>query len=106
MKAESILQGYLDMSNQADDTYIRAAVGKTASDRSRELSASIKDLRQQIPITISELRETISRNTNKIIESNEKLEESNISYIKWMKYLTLALVLVGVVQIIVSLSKH
>jgi hypothetical protein len=105
MKPEEIIQKYLDTASQVDDTYVRAAIGKISSDRSKELSSSIQNLHHQIPITVSELRETISRNTDKIITSNEKLAESNVSYIQWMKYLTLALVLVGILQTVISLIK-
>ncbi len=106
MKPEEIIQKYIDGVESGQDNMLNAAIGKLSADRSKELSSSIQNFHHQIPITVSELRDTISRNTDKIITSNEKLAKSNVSYIQWMKYLTLALVLVGILQVVISLTKN
>ena len=103
MNPEEILNNYIEQKETGSDNMLRAAIGKLTADRSKELAQSIQSLHQQIPITISELRETISRNTNKIILSNERLSKSNENYAEWMKWLTFALVFVGVVQVIISI---
>lgn len=105
MSIENNIQHFLDSSKQVNESYIKAAVGQMLSNRIKELSSEIHHLSLQVPTTISELRQTISSNTDRIIQSNENLSKSNNNYAKWMKFLTLGLVLVGVVQTIIFIIK-
>jgi len=106
MTPEEIIKGYMDGTiasvGPAKENQLQAAIGKLSADRSKELTDAIRNLHHQIPITISELRETIRTNSDKMIASNERLSDSNESYAKWMKWLTIGLVLVGATQVIVS----
>ena len=77
-----------------------------------ELQNSIITLQQQIPMTGSEIRTTISRATDKLSESVDKLREeiheyskSSDRYATAMKWLTFALVAVGMAQMVVYLIK-
>lgn len=102
MNSEEILQSYIDGRQNGEDNKLRAAVGKLAADRSKELTDAIRLLHQQVPITISELRATIRQSADAMIASNERLSRSNEAYSKWIKWLTVGLVLVGVAQVIVA----
>ncbi len=109
-KIQEILEG-VDVSdiknwvNPGNHDKVNIALGLLNAEKTTELTNAISNLRAQIPITISELRSTISQNTDKIITSNEKLGKSNENYALWIKWLTLALVLVGVVQVLVVVFK-
>lgn len=46
---------------------LRAAISSLSADRNTELSNAIKGLHHQIPMTVGELRETISHNTDNIV---------------------------------------
>lgn len=105
MNPEEILKSYIDGRQTGEDNKLHSVIGKLSADRSTELAGAIKGLHQQIPITISELRQTISSNTDKVIESNERLSKSNEDYAKWMKWLTFGLVAVGILQIIITYLK-
>jgi len=106
MEPEEIISGYIERRQTGEDNLLRAAVGKLTADRTKELAQSIQSLHHQIPLTVSELRETISRNADKMIASNERLSISNEYYAKWMKWLTGALVFVGFVQVVITIIKY
>jgi len=69
---------------------------------SQNVAESIQNLHRQFPITISELRETITRNTDKIIESNTSLSKSNKANAKALNWLTGALVVVTILSIFIN----
>ena len=105
MNLEQILDTYISGTQTGEDNKLRATIGKLSAERSKELSDTILVLQKQIPVSISDLRSTISNNADKIIQSNEKLSRSNENYAKWMKWLTFGLFAVGIAQVIVSLGK-
>ena len=105
MNPEEILKSYIEGRETGEDNKLRAAIGKLSADRSQELTNVLKALHQQIPMTVSELRSTISRNTDKMIESNERLSKSNEAYAKWMKWLTFGLLAIGLAQVVISFFK-
>jgi len=102
MKPEQILEEYIKGTKTGADNQLRASIGKLTADRTKELTNAIQALHQQFPITISELRQTISRNTDNLIKSNEKLSKSNEAYAQWIKWLTFALVAVGIASVVVA----
>ena len=106
MDPEQILNTYISGAQTGEDNKLRASIGKLSADRSKELANAILTLQKQIPMSISELRGTISNNADKIIQSNERLSKSNESYAKWMKWLTFGLFAVCIAQVIVSFIKH
>jgi preprotein translocase subunit Sss1 len=97
------LEGYVE--DQPVDVKMKTLEALLSACEIEELSGAISDLKNQIPVTISELRGTISRNTERIIDSNKALSESNEEYSNSMNWLTLALVVVGIIGIIVSILK-
>lgn len=105
MELEQILNTYISGDQTGEDNKLRATVGKLSAERSKELTNAISTLQKQIPVSISDLRSTISNNADKIIQSNEKLSRSNENYAKWMKWLTFGLFAVGITQAIISLWK-
>ena len=105
MESETILQDYINDRETGQDNKLKAAIGKLTADRMQELSQSIQTLKNQIPLSVLDLRQTISQNTDKMIASNEKLSESNEYYAKWMKWLTFGLVITSIVQILIIIFK-
>ena len=87
-EAEKILESYLGGTN---DNKIPATVGILTAGRTKELTISLENLNK-----------TIQKEVANIIESNKKLADSNNRHVVGMKWLTIALVIVGVVQVIVS----
>lgn len=78
-----------------------------------ELQNSITALHNQIPLTGVEIRMTISKATDKLSGSVDKLRDeiqvyskSSDRYANAMKWLTFALVAVGILQIVVSFIKN
>jgi len=102
---EAILNDYIKGNRTGEDNMLKAAAALLEANRTKELSHSLQMLHQQIPIFIKDLKQGISNNTDKMVASNEKLQESNEDYAKWMKRLTFALVFVGVAQVVVALIK-
>lgn len=103
MNPEDILKEYIEGRQTGEDNKLRAAVGQLGANRSKELADAVLLLQNQLPMTIQELRQTIGGSVDRIIESNENLSKSNESHTSWIKWLTLALVLVGIAQIVVSI---
>jgi len=97
------MEGYSD--EQPVDVKIKSLEALLSACEIEELSGAISNLKNQIPITVSELRATISRNTERIIDSNMVLSKSNEEYSNSMNWLTFALVMVGIIGIIVSIIK-
>ena len=106
MDPEQILQAYIEGKVHGEDNKLQAAIGKLNADRSRELGNVMLGLSKQIYESIFELKKVISDNADKIIESNTKLSISNEKYAKWMKWLTIGLVTVGIAQVLVALVKN
>lgn len=61
MDCEQILNTYISGSQTGEDNKLRATIGKLTADRSKDLANAINGLHQQIPVTLSELRETITK---------------------------------------------
>ena len=78
-----------------------------------ELQNAITALHNQIPLTGVEIRTTISRATDKLAGSVDKLHDeiqvyskSSDRYANAMKWLTFALVAVGIIQVVISFIKN
>lgn len=70
---------------------------------SQNVAESIQVLHHAIPLTVNDLRSTITKNTDNIIESNSKLQSGAEKYTKAMTWLTAGLFFVGIVQIVVQI---
>jgi hypothetical protein len=87
-----------------EDTKHRKLIAKSVV----ALTLSSNDLKEALRVLINSVNsvgEDIKKSTTQIIESNKKLNESNEKYSNWIKWLTVALVLIGFLQIIVSIYK-
>jgi predicted Zn-ribbon and HTH transcriptional regulator len=84
---EQILQEYIKGKRTGGDNQLRAVIGSINAKSTKKLSEEISNLHRQIPITISELRDNLSRQANKIIEANKKIADSNSRYAKALKVL-------------------
>jgi hypothetical protein len=105
-KEEEILKEYIDGRQTGDDNRLNAAIGQLTADRSRDLTNSVDNLRVQLSLTVSDLRKTITTNTENVIKSSERLSQSNESNAKSMNRLTLGLLIVAIAQIASSLLLH
>jgi hypothetical protein len=103
---EEILKEYIDGRQTGDDNRLNAAIGQLTADRSRDLTNSVDNLRVQLSLTVSDLRKTITTNTENVIKSSERLSQSNESNAKSMNRLTLGLLIVAIAQIASSLLLH
>lgn len=101
-EAEQILEEYIKRGGVEGDNLLRASVGKLTADRTKELAEAVDHLREQLPLTGMDIRQTIATTTENLIKSNERLAKSNETYSRWIKWLTLALVLVGIAQVVVA----
>lgn len=95
-KAEEIVSGYLVGAKTGEDNLLKAALGVLETDSSRNLTAAVADLRHQIPVSVSQLRQTLGDSVDKLISSNESLARSNEKYANQMWWLTLGLLVVGI----------
>jgi preprotein translocase subunit Sss1 len=106
MDKKELKQKLEDYANGVEkDIKTKSLVALLSACEAEELSGAILNLTNKLPIMISELRGTISRNTERIIDSNTTLSKSNEQYSNSMNWLTLALVIVGIVGIIISIVK-
>ena len=92
-------------SSEEKKNQLQANVALLTTKSNKELTDAIKGLHTGLLAIISGLTKTINNNTDKVITSNEKLSESNERYAWWMKWLTFALVFVGVAQMLISYIK-
>jgi len=71
-----------------------------------DLAESVQLLQLQVMDASVENRRSLNQITDKIIESNIKLSQSNDRHAKAMKWLTAALVTISLVQVILNFIQH
>ncbi len=98
MNAEEIIKEYIEQRKTGEDNQLRAAVGRLTADRSKELGDSIRGLNIAVPTAIYTLEKAINASAKEMINSNERLSQSNEKYSKAMKWLTAALFAAALVQ--------
>lgn len=75
-----------------------SSIGLLQAETSLLLSEVVELLQKQIPISISELRTTIGNATDRTIESDKKLAESNNRHSRAMFWLTIILAIAAIIQ--------
>jgi hypothetical protein len=103
--AEKIIEDYISGEISGQNQKMHAAVGKINAESNKDLKDAVLVLAKQIPISISELRNTITINVDKLIKSNEDLSKSNTTHARSMNLLTGALVILALIEVIMELYK-
>jgi hypothetical protein len=67
-----------------------------------DLAKSVQLLQLQLLSFSEDLKDTILKSTSSLISSSEQLSASNEKYASGMRFLTIALVVVGMLQVLVS----
>ncbi len=94
-----------DWLNPDNHDKVNIALGLLDFESNFKNRESIDLLRDQVRVLGNMISFGMKEQVDKLISSNEKLSESNEKHSKAMNYLTGALVLIGIGQVVVSLCR-